>query len=107
MSARLSCWHLYTEFMECHMFILSALAAFKGAVLGTLLGNLFPASNKEADTARPQKPGHGRPGFNHGHPSRPTMGPVLPPQPKPYQQASVIEGHQPYRPLSALFTFNR
>ncbi|WP_226477984.1 hypothetical protein [Pseudomonas sp. MWU16-30323] len=89
------------------MFILSALAAFKGAFLGSLLGNLLPGFNKEADTARPHKPGHGRPGFNHGHHSGPTMGPVLPARPKPYHQAPVHEAHQPYQSSSALFPIHR
>lgn len=89
------------------MFLLSALAAFKGAFLGSLLGNLLPGSNKEADTARPQKPGHGRPGFNHGHPSRPTIGPVRPARPKPYHHAPANESPEPYRQSPGLFSMHR
>ena len=88
------------------MTILSAIAAFKGAFLGALLGSNLP--HKGFEPANPQRPGYGKPGhhhclhptqpgYDHGHPSKPGHG-------KPYPDA----GHTyPSRPSYPLFSFNR
>jgi hypothetical protein len=95
------------EFMERHMFILSAIAgiaAFKGALLGSLFGNMV--TPKGADKGPPQKPGHGRRGFDRHRPSLPTLRPVLQDGHRQYLPA-VSEIHQPYRPSHGLLPLSR
>lgn len=92
------------------MFILSALAAFKGAVLGSLLSHFLPSPNKEECSGRPHKPSHGRPDFGHGHHSRPTFGPVLSARPqfaRPHHYAPLSEIHQSPIHLPTPFPLSR
>lgn len=97
----------FNEFMECHMSFFSAIAAFKGAFLGTLLGNQLPGKGYES--AAPQRPGYGKP--CHPHPysdhfdySRPQPG-----RPGPYKPYPPVGVEHPLqsRPLYPLFSLNR
>lgn len=89
------------------MSFFTAIAAFKGAFLGALLGNQLPAKGYES--AAPQRPEHGKPchhhphsnQFGHNHPQ-----PGGPGQCKPHPPASG-EHPLPSRPLYPLFSLNR
>ena len=97
----------FNEFTECHMSFFTAIAAFKGAFLGTLLGNQLPGKGYES--AAPQRPGYGKPCHHHPHPnqfgySHPQPG--RPGQHKPYPSVGD-EQPLPNRPLYPLFSLNR
>lgn len=85
------------------MTILSAIAAFKGAFLGALLGNNLP--HKGFEPANPLRPGYGHhhrpyptgPGYGHAPHCKPGHGEPFP-----------DPGHlYPTRPSYPLFAFNR
>lgn len=97
----------FIEFMECHMSFFTAIAAFKGAFLGALLGNQLPGKGYES--AAPQRPGYGKLCQHHTHSTPPGYGHPLPGRPgqnKPYPQVG-FEHPLPSRPLYPLFSLNR
>lgn len=88
------------------MSFFNAIAAFKGAFLGALLGNHLPRT--EVGSAVPQGPVYGpphsyrpypsQPGYGHHQPARPTYGRPHHAHPHP------VSDHQlPIRPLYPLF----
>ncbi len=81
------------------MSFLNAIAAFKGAFLGALLGNNLPRT--EFSHTTPQRPEYGHPGFSHARSAKPYH---RKPYPHPY---SVSEQHLPSRPLYPLYSLNR
>lgn len=85
------------------MSFLTAIAAFKGAFLGALVGNHL--SGRKVATTKPHKGGphhhHHRPHFTQPDLNRPQ-----PAKPHPYPPA-IDEYQAPSRPLYPLFSLNR
>jgi hypothetical protein len=89
------------------MSFFSAIAAFKGAFLGALVGSQLP--RKGYEPATPQRPGYGKPchhhtqsnqfGYNHPRPARPGDYHLHP--------QMGVEQPLPSRPLYPLFSLNR
>ena len=94
------------------MSFFNAIAAFKGAFLGALLGN--GVSHRGAESVRPHGshgPVHGKPVITHRHPSRSTFGHTHHAKPHhhtPHLQPLAVSDHQlPYQPLYPLFSLSR
>lgn len=83
------------------MSFIDAIVAFKGAVLGALLGNHSP--HNEFGATRPYRPHYGNSG-HHYH--QPHFGHTQPGKPcdRPYFHQQPVGGYQPHnRPLYPLF----
>lgn len=83
------------------MSLFTAIAAFKGAFIGSLLGHALHPGGPHTST--PQRPGFGKPCVDHTHSSRPGTGHDHG-RPRP----QCVDVHQRYAQASyPLFSLNR
>jgi hypothetical protein len=89
------------------MSFFNAIAAFKGAFLGALLGNQLPGKGYES--AESQRPGYGKPCHHHPHSNQFGYNLPQPGRPGQYKPHSPVgcEHPLPSRPLYPLFSLNR